>query len=82
MLGYVAVYNRDEIVQNKSSLLLKINLQNTQTLQLFTINMQSEITTIYNQYAIGNYNYLQSIYNRKLQLFTINMQSEIMYTRY
>jgi hypothetical protein len=28
--------NRREVVQNKSSLLLKIILQNTQTLQLFT----------------------------------------------
>jgi hypothetical protein len=37
------MYNRAEVVQNKSSLLLKINLQNTLTLQH------------YNQYVIRNY---------------------------
>ena len=32
-------YNGTEVVQTKSSLLLKINLQITQPLQLFTINI-------------------------------------------
>ncbi len=35
--------NRKEVGENKSSLLLKIILSNTQTLQLFTFNIQSEI---------------------------------------
>ncbi len=38
-------YNRTEVVQNKSSLLLKIILQNTQTLQLFTNDIKQKIFT-------------------------------------
>jgi len=37
-----------DVVQNKSSLLLKIILQNMQILQLFTINMKTE--NIYKSY--------------------------------
>jgi len=37
-----------DVVQNKSSLLLKIILQNMQILQLFTINMKTE--SIYKSY--------------------------------
>jgi hypothetical protein len=37
-------YNRTEVVQNKSSLLLKIIFPNTKTLQLFTIHINIETT--------------------------------------
>ncbi len=36
-------YNRTVVVQNKSSLLLKIIFTNTQTLQLFTKKVKTEI---------------------------------------
>jgi hypothetical protein len=40
-------YNRTVVVQNKSSLLLKIIFTNTQTLKLFTINNKTEnFTTV------------------------------------
>jgi len=35
-------YNRTQVEQNPSSLLLKIVLPNTQTLQLITINIKTE----------------------------------------
>ncbi len=38
-------YNRTEVMQNKSSLSLKIILQNTQTLQLFKINFKKKLFT-------------------------------------
>jgi hypothetical protein len=34
------LHNKTEVASNKSSLLLNIILQNTQTLQLFTINIR------------------------------------------
>ena len=37
------LFNRTEVALNKSSLVLKIILQNTQTLQLFSMNIKTEI---------------------------------------
>jgi hypothetical protein len=37
--------NRTKVVQTKSSLLMKIILQNIQTLQIFTINMKQKLFT-------------------------------------
>jgi len=36
---FFKLQNRTEVIQNKSGLLLKINLQNTQTLQLLTMDI-------------------------------------------
>ncbi len=44
--------NRTEAVQNKSSLILKIILQNPQTLQLSTINIKIDV--IYKIYKNAN----------------------------
>jgi hypothetical protein len=38
-------YNETEVALNKSSLILKIVLQNTQTLQLFEINIKQKLFT-------------------------------------
>jgi len=38
-------YNTTVVVQNKSSLLMRIIITNTQTLQLLTINIKTEIIT-------------------------------------
>ncbi len=39
------LYNRAVVVENKSSLLLKINFTNTQTLQLFMIYFNQKLIT-------------------------------------
>jgi hypothetical protein len=39
------MYNKTEVVQNNSSLLLKIILKIAQTLQLFTINLKQKLFT-------------------------------------
>ncbi len=45
LLMNILDYNRTVVVQNKSSLLLKIIYKNTQTIQLFTMNIKTK--TIY-----------------------------------
>jgi hypothetical protein len=42
----------EQVAWNKSSLLLKIQMQNTQTFQLFTINIKTEIIYISYQNAM------------------------------